>query len=354
MEKEVKRILFVQTAHTAEDDRVRYHQMPTLANAGYETDVISTLGKEAHEKKDCIGKKIEVFRPDAIICDTPYAVLTSRNAAPETCKILFDITEWYPSKKNLRGTGLLRPFKKGLLHIINKKACKTADAFIFGEPEKALPIQNDFPTKPAILLPYFPRTDYIPYSENHRDIRTELRICYAGPMTQEKGYPNVLAAVRELAISFPETKIDLTIISPSSSKETQQTAPNLHIYGLPYLPFNEFCEILKDYDIFLDLRENDAENTRCLPIKLFYYMAAGRPMVYSELKAIGDFIGRDTTFIQLVDPDNQKAIAKAIAYYLEQPEQYSLACHEAHKRYLNEFNWELNETRFLNFLKDIL
>lgn len=50
------------------------------------------------DKKKSIRQELKRIHPDIVICDTPLSVLLSVGKGHKT---LYDITEWYPSKKNL-------------------------------------------------------------------------------------------------------------------------------------------------------------------------------------------------------------------------------------------------------------
>ena len=111
-------VLFLQTAHSAFDDRIYYHQRVSLEKAGHKC----AFANFVKEVKDI---------PQIIICDTPKAIWEARKAFKNS-HIVYDITEWYPSKKNLRNISpWLRPLKWCVLVIANIYAGWVVDAFIF-------------------------------------------------------------------------------------------------------------------------------------------------------------------------------------------------------------------------------
>ena len=116
-----ERIVLLNTWHNSLDDRVFYHQAKSLSKFGYDVRIISTKDNTTEEhdmisirsfyghqltRKDKINKIVEnlsLFSPDKIICDSPIAVFASakfRKTHP--VKIIYDITEWYPSKIHLQ------------------------------------------------------------------------------------------------------------------------------------------------------------------------------------------------------------------------------------------------------------
>ncbi|MDR2854203.1 MAG: glycosyltransferase, partial [Prevotellaceae bacterium] len=103
-------------------------------------------------------------------------------------------------------------------------------------------------------------------------------------------------------------------------------------------------------DIFFDLRQIDAENTRCLPIKLFYYMAAGRPVVYSDLKAIRKEVPEWEQIGTLVNPNHTDKTAATIAQWINNKETYQQQCAAALRCAQTKYNWENIAPKFVKLV----
>lgn len=331
-----KHIVILQSAHYHNDDRVFYHQAKTLTERGHQVEIY-----------DCVA--FQQFQPttaDIYIVDTPRAMWKVKNT---TAKIIYDITEWYPSKKNLRHLRWGKVCKAILLTLANLWAGIRADAFIFGETDKAAPFRFLFPQKPAIELSYYPSINYIPTSPA-RDISKQCHMLYAGPLTKEKGFHRTLEAATLVAQRMPEIQWHLTIISTTSY--TPKSLPkNLQISTHNPLPFNEFCNQLPHYDLFLDLRDIDFENTRCLPIKLFYYMAAGRPSIFSHLRAINKGVPHIHQCAHLVH--SAVEAADAIAEYVTLPQRYLTHCTRARQLATTQYNWENIHHRLIQLIDEL-
>ncbi len=323
------KVLFLQSAHYAHDDRVLYHQAATLQKSGIDVDV---WGKERFATFQANDTDADV-----IIADTPRALWKAHNSK---AKLIYDITEWYPSKKNLRVNPFLIIPKAILMCIASLWAGYRSDALIFGEYYKSYPFRFLFPNKPSIDLPYYPDLQYISALPPH-NITQCCKVLYAGPLTKEKGYFRVLEVIDKVRTLCPSTQIQLDIITNNApDNTTKETA----IHYLPYLPFKAFCETITQYDLFLDLRNNDIENTRCLPIKLFYYMACGRPSVYTNLKAIREGVPEIGDCASLADSSSD--IAQAISQYIQNPVLYYSHCQAALTLSQKKYNWDLIKTPF--------
>lgn len=310
------KVLFLQLAHQENDDRVRYHQCVSLEKAGHTCFFSSEADFTIH--------------PDIIICDIPLAVWRARRTFGRKTPIVYDITEWYPSKKNMRNTKtFFRPIKYCLLMLANYWAGWSANAFIFGEYYKARPFKMFFPWKRHLFLPYYPSLQYIQPTDP-RSLEEEIRLLYAGPRTAEKGFLRIQRVKQLCETMMPNRRIILTAINEIS--------------------FEEFCKEITHHDIFLDLRDDDMENTRCLPIKLFYYMAAGRPVIYSDLKAIRRGVP-EIADDSLVKPDDLEHVAAMLCELANQPSLFLAIC--ARNRQLAEkyYNWEHLEKMFVESIE---
>lgn len=110
--------------------------------------------------------------------------------------------------------------------------------------------------------------------------------------------------------------------------------------------------MIADTDIFLDLRSADFENRHSLPIKLFYYAALGRPVIFSDLKAIKKEVKVDT-FGFLVHPGSKEQIGKLILLYLNNHDLYYEHCLNARNLVETKYNWKKIEPALLEFINEI-
>ena len=117
-------------------------------------------------------------------------------------------------------------------------------------------------------------------------------------------------------------------------------------------PLMQFLELISDTDIFLDLRSDDFENNHCLPIKLFYYCALGRPVIFTNLKAIRREV-EVQKFGYLVKPDNTEQIVKIISMYLTDNRLYNNHCSNARSLFEINYNWKKIEPELLDFIDEI-
>jgi glycosyltransferase involved in cell wall biosynthesis len=374
-------ISFLTSAHYYNDDRIFYHMAKSLFRAGNNIEIISSktemnqlcegilinsFNGDLYSKKDKIStfkKLLNQSKPDIIICSEPLTILAAqkyKSSSAKKVRILYDITEWYPSKKNLRTKNfLLKIYTFFKLLLFNIYASSMADGFIFGEWYKSRPYRFIYRNKPFVYITYYPDLNFIhPVKPDFREKRVNL--CYSGKISSEKGYINFIKVIDKLSNLLPDLMIDVKIIGwyeTSRDKEECEAFPlpekkNVIITSYPRQPYKDYIELIKSTDIFLDLRSADYENQRCLPIKLFYFLALGRPVIYSDLKAIRKEVEMDK-FGSLIDPENIDGISAIIKKYTLNKELYLLHCDNALAYAKTKYNWEKIEPSFLSFIQSV-
>lgn len=373
------KILFLTTAHRYNDDRIFHHQAKELLRQGYKVKICSLssyfqgeldgisieaydiLGQSSDAKSETFRKILQNFTPDAIIASEPLAVIAAKKFARQNkCVLIYDITEWYPS------TRMLKPYRfpGNIFHflrffMIQIYAGFLATHFIFGEKTKRFPLAQLFPFKPNILLPYFPDERYI-FPAVNKLRHNAITLCYTGSFTKEKGIENFFNAAEALSSARPEVEISLLLIGSTPKNEcsdyfsqllAQHSFENITIKEPSN--FEDFTKSFSEADICFDLRPDNYENNRCLPIKLFYYASAGKPVIYTDLKAIREHVDI-SKFGHLVNPADSSHIANLISEYIDDPKKYDEHAGNALESYKKHYNWSNINELFVNFIKKAL
>jgi glycosyltransferase involved in cell wall biosynthesis len=371
-------ISFLTSGHEPFDDRIFYHLGRTLSENNNNVEIISSkrdltevaegielncFAGDALKKRDKICRfteRLSLFRPDVIICSEPLTLIAARNyskGASGKIRIIYDVTEWYPSKKNLAVyKNTIRWFYFLKLLVFNFRAAGFADSFIFGEWYKSRPYRFLYSHKPFIFISYFPDLKYIPFCKPDLQ-KDRLRLSYSGKISIEKGYGNFMEVLSRLARLKSEIDIDVKIIgwyvNDRDREECEilfsQVPQNVSLKIFDRQNFENYIDLIKETDIFLDLRNDDFENQHCLPIKLFYYSALGRPVIFSDLGAIRKEVEIEK-FGFLVKPHYYDSIINIILNYLKDEDLYNNHCRNARSLAENNYNWQKITLQFLKFV----
>ncbi|WP_449400385.1 glycosyltransferase [Chryseobacterium wanjuense] len=167
----------------------------------------------------------------------------------------------------------------------------------------------------------------------------KVTLCYTGQFSEEKGLGNFFAVIDGVKKKKPDLDVSVLLIGGArKEKDEKYFSDLLSKYQFEKVKiqkatsFETFTESYKDADICFDLRTMNYENHHCLPIKIFYYAASGKPVIYTDLKATRQHADV-SKFGFLVDPKNADAIADIVLKYIENPELYSAHAQNARKEY---------------------
>lgn len=372
------RISILTSGHYPFDDRIFFHLGMTLSDKGHEVEIVSSKSGEEEVSEgislncfegDTLKKKEKIrsfrdrlksFNPDLVICAEPLTLIAAGNYKKKDnfpAGIIYDITEWYPSEKNLapyfpafRWLVFLK------LLVFNIYATDKTNAFIFGEWYKSRPYRILFPYKPFIFLSYYPDLKYVEHKEPALS-SGRLRLSWSGKMSREKGFLNFIQVVNGVADKDPGLKIEVKIIGWFETESDRilcepllrNQDPNISFLLYERQPFRQFLTLIRDTDIFIDLRSDRIENQNSLPIKLFYYAALGRPVIFSDLKAIRKEV-RIENFGHLVKPGIPELPVDIIFKYLHDSELYFKHANNARKMAEEIYNWGRIKPALLSFI----
>lgn len=371
----MSKILFLTTAHNYNDDRILYHQAKELKSRGsnvkicslysdfqgniegIDVEAYSILEKSSTDKIQIFLKVCEDFQPDCIICSEPIPVLAARKfCKSKKVSIIYDITEWYPAMSMLEEYAF--PLK--IIHffkffLIQLYAGFLSTHFIFGEETKKFPLAYIFPFKKRMTLPYYPDQSYISESINPLK-NNEITLCYTGAISKDKGIGNFFNAIAKLQKRKPGLKVSILIVGSARKESDEHYFSQLlstfsfdHITLKKPVSFEKFTETFAEADICFDLRALNFENHHSLPIKLFYYIGAGKPIIYSNLKGIRQHMDV-SGFGYLVDPENSDLIADVIIQYIDNPELYYTHAQNARNGFTQKYNWDTIKNSFADFV----
>jgi glycosyltransferase involved in cell wall biosynthesis len=111
--------------------------------------------------------------------------------------------------------------------------------------------------------------------------------------------------------------------------------------------------VIERMDICFDLRERNSIYSNSLPIKIFEYMACGKPFINSDINPIRAELELDK-YGFLVGPDNENQIVSAMESYLNNPELVEKHSMNARKLIEESKNWENESKKLINLVNRIL
>jgi glycosyltransferase involved in cell wall biosynthesis len=165
---------------------------------------------------------------------------------------------------------------------------------------------------------------------------------YVGRLDGWKGTDTLLEASKQFG------SIQLAVIGgePAQIKTLKLKYP--HVYFLGYKPYRELADNLAAGDILVlpNTGKDEVSARFTSPLKLFAYMAAGKPIVSSDLPSIREILKDGDTFF--FKPDNVQSLISAVAMAAADQGSASMILHAKEKVHL--YTWS---ERALNICRSL-
>lgn len=374
-----KQICLVTSGHPPMDERIFWKFGTSLTEVGLSVSIICST-QEINKVVNGISiagfnsvllprkKKIEKFyslinqfKPDLIICSEmlpAFAALKFRKLKP-SIKIILDITEWFPENVAFKFNGLKRWIKYFQLLTPYFYILQKVDHLIIGEVSKKNRYDFLASSKPKTVIGYYPILKYFNYVKPDFS-KDEIIFGYAGVITFDRGIHCLSNACKLIAEKYPKKKFKLLLFGKftyqneeAEFKEKVFALNNLKVEFANWTDYDKMSLVIEKMDICFDLRKRNFIYSNSLPIKIFEYMACGKPFIYSDIKPIRDEMNA-TEFGVLVNPEKQDDILNAIESYLHNPE---LAVkHSKNSRTVIEINknWENESKKLIGLVNKLL
>ena len=372
-----KKVVILSSGHPPKDERIYSKIGLSLINNGYSV-IICASTEELHTSDssilfDCFNgeklmkrEKINKFftllsahSPNIIISAEPLPLLAGyKYKKLNACVLISDITEWYPENVAFKYYGLKKWFSFITLYFFNIYASNLADALIIGEERKMKRYKVFAPFKTKAIISYFPILEYFPLGEFNNS-KDEINLGFTGILNKSRGFFKLLNIIEQLKMKHPKVNWKLTLVGKFVTQtdealfsDWRSSHPDMEIIFSDWLPYDDLGKKLNKVDLFLDLRELDFIFNNSLPIKIFEYMALGKPVIYSKAASIIKYFG-ELSFGKLVDPEKDDEIISAIEFYLFNPqkrEQHGLL---GRKLVEDKYQWKYCEAKLIHFLEEI-
>ncbi len=372
-------IAIITSGHLPFDERIFYKFAISFKENGFKVQVISSAAFINEENEGIklrgidgttLSKKEKVkyfyneligFEPDIVICCEPLTILAANKYKKHNLvntKIVSDITEYYPHQNMLiQYSGIKRIFHFMKYSLFNLYVSNLTDYLLIGEVRKAKFYKLIAPTIKQAIIGYYPPLKYFRYSKPNYDNKN-FTVCYTGIISKQRGFPRFVSLVQMAAEHFPDKNFIVKIIGRYENPDLKNLTiklgelKNVKINFKDWVNYKYFSDELNEVDLCIDLRDKDKIYNRSLPIKIFDYMACGKPVIYSNLDSLIE-IEDVNKFAFLVEPDElDKALGK-ISFYLKNPERLKEDSRIARKLFEEKYTWESIEVKLIEIISSL-
>jgi len=369
------KICILTTVHDPFDGRIFHKQAKSLAGAGYEVVLIApadrdeivdgvrivALPKPKGRLARMTGMRKRLVRlalaqdADVYHFHDPELIPAGLSLKVHGKKVIWDVHEHYPN--SIRDKFYLPKVVRG----------PTAVAFDLFERATVRFFDHVIYTTPLVGERYEKTGITSTSVENYPIIGRRLgvetdpqeRIVYLGAMARARGLLEVLDGFSRVVDRHPSWQLDLIgpYRPPSFEKELRNLAhdrgieSNVNFVGS--VPFQDKDRLLARAAIGIVTFLPNANNTSCLPNKLFEYMSMGLPVIASDFPLYREVIEPYQCGL-IVDPTDPEAIAGAMGHLIARPEQARQMGRNGRLAVVERYNWQSESHKLLAVYESLL
>lgn len=187
----------------------------------------------------------------------------------------------------------------------------------------------------------------------------QKKIVYLGAMSRVRGLIEVIEAFSVVAGKHPDWELWLVgDCRPAAFEdELKALAIERHIETrvrfVAWAPYEDKERFLSGAVLGLVTYLPYANNTSCLPNKLFEYMLARVPVVASDFPLYREVVEAHRCGL-LVDPTRPQAVAQAMQYLVEHPQEARRMGENGRRAVLQKYHWEKEYAKLLQIYGVVL
>ncbi|NOT76818.1 MAG: glycosyltransferase family 4 protein [Cyclobacteriaceae bacterium] len=226
--------------------------------------------------------------------------------------------------------------------ILEKIAGWWFDAIIVAEPV----IAKYFPSRKVTLIRNFP------ISESFREIKNSQSssLVYVGLLSKPRGLVEMLEAHRIASEKIPIEFILGGKFAPASLEK--ELLAKYRVNYRAWLPYNEMIATVFSSTVGIIVPHPIERYKTNYPVKLFEYMAAGKPVIASREGESAAFVIEAEAGI-LVDPLNVNEIAEAITRLISFPDEAKVMGARGRKLIFEKYNWEKESEKLIGLYRSL-
>ncbi|MEW6668911.1 MAG: glycosyltransferase [Thermodesulfobacteriota bacterium] len=373
------KVSILTTAHSPYDDRIYHREAVSLVRAGYRVSIIAPwdrshvtpegiqilavrmpktrLGRFCEAApgvfKTALSTRADVYHfhdPDLL----PWMALLSAFGR----RVIYDVHEY--NGKSIATKSWLPSFLRKPIGLGVERLEAFASARFSGVITVSPHMSSLFSPFNRVVesIANYPLPWFVQSCACGADVDSE-RVIYVGGLNGKRGYGMMFDAMALVRARRPQA--GCVILGPVDCSDVAGDYPRLQPRGEPVngivwhgsVDLSEIASNLLTARIGWIPWQWTPNNDQGTPVKLFEYMAAGRPVVASRLGFIARIVERVGCGL-LVPPADAHAHAEAICHLLDRPALAAEMGTRGRHAVQDHYNWSAEESKLLSFYDRIL
>lgn len=350
----MKKICHFSTVHPSYDIRVFHRECKSLTKAGYSVTLIAShegsedvdgvrivpLPKAGGRVQRIFGSTARMLRlalkqnADVYHFHDPELILVGLILKMHGKKVIYDVHEDYP--KSILSKSYLpkrsRKFLSFTLNLLEKSISRYFDLVVVATDR----IQQNFSNRRSVVIHNYPFAFNL--GERKERNNSSFKIIYPGPLCEIRGIGQILKALE----SMGRNNVELILIGDFTDADFEAHVRSLEIWSkvkyMGVLPHSDVMERLLEADLGIECSLPVPNYLHAESNKIFEYMAAGLPVLCSNLPRIQEIVEGSQCGI-CVDPLDVRGIADNIEFLSANPDIRKSMGDNGRKAALGEYNW---------------
>jgi hypothetical protein len=277
----------------------------------------------------------------------PVGILLKLNGA----RVVYDIHEDVPRQilsKHWIPAWLRRPVSWAAAGV-EWVAARAFDGIVAATPT----IARRFPAHKTVTVQNFPILDELVTPESVPYAQRPHHFAYVGGITPIRGSREMVRAIARLADDSARLQLAGGFSPAGHGHELAAEAgwARVDFHGWAGRP--EVARLLGSVRAGLVLFLPLPNHVDAQPNKMFEYMAAGLPVIASDFPLWREIVDGAACGL-LVDPDRPEAIAEAMQWILDHPDEAEAMGQRGRKAVEERYNWENEAEKLVRFYRELL
>ncbi|MGE0586925.1 MAG: glycosyltransferase, partial [Flavobacteriaceae bacterium] len=265
-------------------------------------------------------------------------------------KVIYDVHEDVPRQVRHNPTlpAWLRPFLPAAVSLTEWVGARVVSGLVAATPE----IAARFPDRKTALVQNYPMIGELHVPNTTPMAERPREFAYVGGIGTDRGSIQMIRALDLLA------EAALLNIAGTFALEREQARAEAepgwtHVRFLGFKGRNEVANLLSRARGGLVLFQPLPNNIAGRPNKLFEYMSAGLPVIASDYPRWREIVEGAGCGL-LVDPQSPEAIAGAMQWILDNPDEAQAMGERGRQAILNQYNWDGEADKLVGFYRALL
>lgn len=192
------------------------------------------------------------------------------------------------------------------------------------------------------IVKNYPLLSWMPASSGYDQKKNQ--VCYIGDITRIRGIVEMVKSIEGCDVQLA---LGGRFSEPGLRKEVMQLAGWKQVIEYGYVDRLQAAHIISTSKIGLVLLHPTVNYHEALPVKLLEYMAAGIPVIASDLRLQKQIV-EETGCGIIVNPFDIEGIRHALRYLLQHPEQAREMGMRGRKAIEEQYHWQVEECKLIS------